>query len=974
MEEKYRLVENEDVEELHGTACVYEHKKAGAKVFTVKNKDKNKVFLIGFRTIPKNSTGVAHIMEHSVLCGSEKYPIKDPFVELAKGSLNTFLNAMTYPDKTVYPVASVNDTDFMNLMDVYLNSVFFPNVYKEEKIFKQEGWHYELEDLGGENERIGINGVVYNEMKGAFSNPDSVLERYTLRSLFPDTAYKNESGGAPEEIPSLSYEEFLSFHKHFYHPSNSYIYLYGDMDMEEKLKWIDENYLSKFDKAKIDSAVSEQEAYDKPKTALEHYAVGESEDIKKKTYLSENYVILDEPTQESVLAWQVLEFILLSSPGALLKEALIKAGIGEDIDGGYNGEIRQPYFSVIAKNTDEEKTELFKKMIKETLTRLCNDGISKKSILAALNFIEFKYREEDFGTIPAGLSIGLSVLSSWLYDKDPYEYVRYNEALKALKKKADKGYFEDLIRRNILDNNFSALVSIIPERGLTKKQDDELKERLDKLRSSLSEEERRRLKTETDALKAYQQEPDSPEALKTLPVLELKDIEKKAERLNAVKDGEIIYSEADTSGIAYLRVMFDTEGLNEEELQFAAFLKDILGEMNTAGHSYSDLFDEILLNTGGISFKLNSYPYREKPDSNIGYKGLCLAEIRVLDEKLEDGLRLFSEMVNDTVLDDEERIAELLNEARSEQRADIESAMHKAAVTRAASYFSDAQRYHDLTNGIAYYDFLSAAARLTEQPSKMKHFTAALKDVRDRLFTRERVSFALYGSRKAKDSLERLIPKLKADLRTDIKKQSGSGRGIYRISCLNEGLKTSSKVNYVARCGSFTEKGLKYSGGLQVLKVMLSYEYLWMNLRVLGGAYGCMAAFTKGGLGYLVSYRDPNIAKTNEIYEKLPEYLDSWDGDDETVKKYIIGAISAQDMPLTASIQAANQLVYYMCCLTDEERQRERDEILSCRAENIRGFARHIRAMLSENAICTIGNSDEIDREKKLFKSSRELF
>lgn len=975
MKENYRLIEKREADELHGTATVYEHIKTGAKVFTIKNNDRNKVFMIGFRTTPEDSTGVAHIMEHSVLCGSEKYPIKDPFVELAKGSLNTFLNAMTYPDKTVYPVASVNDKDFMNLMDVYLDSVFHPNVYREPKIFKQEGWHYEIDNKGAADEAIRLNGVVYNEMKGAFSNPDSVLERYTLRSLFPDTTYSNESGGIPDVIPELSYESFLDFHRKYYHPSNSYIYLYGDMDMEEKLDFIDENYLKYYDRIDVSSSVEEQAPYKEPKYDTEYYAVSENEDEKGRAYLSENYVILDEPTQENSFAWQVLDFILLSSPGAVLREALVKAGIGDDIEGGYNGEIRQPYFSVIAKNTDEDKTELFKSIIRDTLTKLCDNGISKKSILAALNFIEFKYREEDYGTLPAGLSLGLNVLASWIYDRDPYEYILYNDAFRTLKEKVNTDYFEQLIRRNILENNFSAVVNILPEKGLTTKQDSELKERLEAFRLSLSEAEKEALSEDTAALKAYQSEKDSSEDLAKLPVLEISDIDKNAERLNASLEDGIIFSEADTSGIAYIRVMFDTDGFNEDEVQFAALLKDLFGEMNTSEHSYSDLFDEILLTTGGVSFKLDSFPTREKPGAEVGFKGLCSIELRVLEDRIGDGLKLLSEVLNDTVLDDPERLSELLNEGKSQQRAAIEGAMHKAAVTRAASYFSDAQRYHDLATGIAYYDFINAASRLSKQPVHMKRLIKTLKSIRERLFSRERVSFALYGSKKAKNAMLEALPGFTAGLSHDDGTGTEiTGRAVSRVSCINEGFRTSSQVNYVARCGSFRNHGLSYNGGLQVLRMMLSYEYLWTKLRVLGGAYGCMAAFTNGGLGYLVSYRDPEISKTNAVYEELPAYLDSWQGDESTVRKYIIGAIAVQDMPVTASIQAANQVVYYLYRLTDEERQKERDEILSCTAEDIRGFAGHIRAILSDNAMCTIGSAAGIEKEQKMFRSVRELF
>ncbi len=975
MKETYRLLKTVEADELHGMANVYTHVKTGAKIFTIKNNDKNKVFMIGFRTTPSDSTGVAHIMEHSVLCGSEKYPIKDPFVELAKGSLNTFLNAMTYPDKTVYPVASVNDKDFMNLMDVYLDSVFHPNVHKEKKIFMQEGWHYEIDGLGTENEEITINGVVYNEMKGAFSNPDSVLERFTLCSLFPDTTYANESGGAPENIPELTYEKFIDFHNKYYHPSNSYIYLYGDMDMEEKLDWIDEHYLKYFDKEEIDSSVSEQSHYESPRAEVKPYAVSENEGTAGRTYLSDNYVIADEPTGENVIAWQILDFILLSSPGAVLREALIKAGVGEDIEGGYNGEIRQPYFSIIAKNTDEDKAELFKEIIKDTLTKLCDKGISKKSLKAALNFIEFKYREEDYGAMPAGLSIGLNVLASWNYDRDPYEYVLYNEAIANLKNKIDTDYFEELIRRNIIDNNFRAMVNIVPEKGLTEKMELLQKEKLKAFRDSLSKEEKEELQAAMNELKEYQNAPDSPDDVKKLPVLKLSDIDKNAEKLNAKDVDGVIFSEADnTNGIAYIRVMFDTDGLSGEELQFASLIKDMLGELNTGEHSYSDLFDEILLNTGGISFKMDSFPYRENPGAEPGYKGLVIGEIRSLEGKIADSFKITAEMLKGSDLSDKDRIKELLNEIKSQQRAAMEGVLHRVAVSRASSYFSASQRYHDLVTGIGYYDFINGVVKITEQPVHMKRFVKGLKETADKLFTAERVSFAVYGSKNALEAVKECVPKFKEMLGTNGTDLSEAKKNVEAINILNEGFKTSSQVNYDACCGNFLSHGLRYQGGLQVLRMMLSYEYLWQNLRVLGGAYGCMAAFTNSGASYLVSYRDPEIEKTYKIYEALPEYLDNWQADEDTVRKYIIGAIAVQDMPVTASIQAANQLAYHLYKLTDEEKQKERDEILSCTAEDIRGFAKYIRAILSDGAHCTIGNSSKIEKSSSLFKAVRELF
>ena len=973
MNSTYRLIETREIPEYAGTGCLYEHVQTGAKVFTLKNNDKNKVFLIGFRTTPQNSTGVAHIMEHSVLCGSAKYPIKDPFVELAKGSLNTFLNAMTYPDKTVYPVASVNDKDFMNLMDVYLDSVFHPNVYMEPKIFRQEGWHYELENAGTPEEELRLNGVVYNEMKGAFSNPDSVLERYTLRSLFPDTTYSNESGGLPSDIPELSYEEFLEFHRRYYHPSNSYIYLYGDMDMEEKLAWLDENYLNEYERIEIDSHIDRQLPYAEPKFDKEFYAVGNSEPLEHRSYLSENFVIDDAQDQETALAWQVLEFVLLSSPGAVLREALIKSGIGEDVYGGYNGEIRQPYFSVIAKNTDEDKLDLFRRIIRDTLQELVGQGISKKSLTAALNFLEFKYREGDFGSIPQGLSLGLGMFGSWLYDESPYTYLYYNDAFAGLKKKIDTDYFEELIRTHILDNRFSAVVEILPKRGLTDEEDAALKEKLAAYKDSLTAEQKADLALETLALKAYQQEPDTPYNIAKLPVLQISDIDKEAEHVNARLDKDLIWSKADTHGIAYMRILFDTSGLNEDELQLASFLKDIFGEMDTEQHSYRDLFDEILLNTGGISFSADAYPCRDE-DGNTGYKGILSAEIRTLHDNIETGFALAEEMIGHTVLDDPERMMELILEAKSRMQVKIDSTMHMSAVVRASSYFSGSQRYADLTGGIAYYDFINAAGRQMKDEQQMKQFIRSLQDVGEKLFTRKNVSFALYGDEDAKARMEKAAEEFCRKLRAGEEEETFTGRAVTPLTYLNEGFKSSSQVNYVARCGNFMESGLPYNGALQVLRMMLNYEYLWTNLRVLGGAYGCMSGFGRGGRGYLVSYRDPQIGRTNDIYEQMPSYIENWEGDEDAVRKYIIGAISVMDRPLHAPAMALAQLSNYFWKMKDEELQKDRDEVLSCTPETIRGFAPYIRALLEKGGICTLGNASQIEKQSELFGSVRELY
>lgn len=972
---EYRLTESRQIDELNGTGCLYEHIRTGAKIFTIKNNDKNKVFTIGFRTTPKDSTGVAHIMEHSVLCGSKKYPLKDPFVELAKGSLNTFLNAMTFPDKTLYPIASLNDKDFMNLMDVYLDSVFNPNVYFDERIFKQEGWHYELLNRGKEDEELKINGVVYNEMKGAFSNPDSVLESRTMHALYRDTTYANESGGLPSDIPELSFDAFLDFHRKYYHPSNSYIYLYGDMDMEDKLAWIDEHYLSKYDRIEIDSHIDMQQPYAEPVNDTEEYAIGANEEADGKTYLSENYVINDEPTQVNAIAWQILESVLLSSPGAVLREALIKAGIGEDIYGGICQEILQPYFSIVAKNTDISRQKEFLNVINETLTKLTEDGINKKSLRAELNYIEFKFREEDFGSIPAGLAIGINMFGSWLYDQSPFTYIAYNDAIKELKELIDTDFFEQKIRKFLIDNKFRAHVNIVPSPGLTDRENEALAARLKAYKDTLSEEEKDAIAADTAALKAYQEKPDDPETIAMLPVLKVSDIDREAEKVSYVKEDNRIFTEADTSGIAYIRVMFDTEGLNEDEIQFAALLSDVLGEMNTSKHGYNELYNEVLLNTGGVSFTAETFGTRN--NGKYGFRGMISADIHTLDDKVRTGFELISEMICDTELDDADRLAELLLEIKSRMRSKLDSGAHLAAAIRASSYIGVGSRFGDLTSGVAYYDFINAACSLTKEPLHMKRFIKTLKAVRNRVFRLDNVSYAMYGSRAAYDTMNKAAEGFEGSIARiphsdkDIQK---TGRKLSPVSLLNEGLKTGSQVNYVARCGNFTDAGLEYTGVLKVLKVMLNYDYLWIKLRVLGGAYGCMSGFAKSGRSYLVSYRDPEISKTDRVYEELPDYLDNWNGDDAAVAKFIIGAVSSMDRPLNYADKALQSVSDCFFGTSNEELQQDRDEVLSTTAEDIRGCSAYIRALLNDGALCTIGNEGQIEKEASLFKSVRDLY
>ena len=979
----YKLLEQKHVKEVNSESFLLEHKKSGARLFLLSNEDNNKVFSIGFRTPPSDSTGVPHILEHSVLCGSKKFPVKDPFVELVKGSLNTFLNAMTYPDKTVYPVASTNDKDFQNLMDVYMDAVLNPNIYKEEKIFKQEGWHYELESADGP---LTYNGVVYNEMKGAFSSPESVLERFTQEVLFPDVCYGFESGGDPGAIPELTYEEFLNFHRKYYHPANSFIYLYGDMDMAEKLDWLDKEYLSKYDRndqaAQVDSRISLQKPFKEPKEAETSYSITEEEEGEGGVYLSVSDVVGTDLDPKLYLAFQILEYTLIDAPGAPLRQALLDAGIGGDILGGYDSGILQPYFSVIAKDAKEEQKGEFLAVVKGTLRKLADQGINKKSLLAGLNFYEFRCREADYGNYPKGLMYGLLSLDSWLYDGDPLMHLEYEQSFAYLKKAVEEGYFEQLIRDYLLDNPFEAVIAVKPEKNLTAKEDARTAEKLAAYKAGLSAEEIDRLVAQTRELKEYQDTPSSREELERIPMLKREDIGTEAEKVNWTEhliDGiQVLHHNLFTSGIGYLRVLFNTDRVPAEDLPYVGLLKSVLGYVDTEHYSYGDLTSEIHLNTGGISFSTSSYvDLRHLPD----FTGAFAADVRVLYEKLDFGFSMLAEILTRSKLDDEKRLGEILRETKSRSRMKLENASHSAAVARATSYFSPTAAFNDRTGGIRYYQFLEDTVR--DYENNAGDLIRKLKEVAGKLFTIDNMLVSYTADEKGFAGLKEAMKKLTGDLPEGEKKTYPF---VFEAGNKNEGFKTSSQVNFVARCGNFRTGGLageagkngfsgyEYTGELRILRLILSYDYLWLNLRVKGGAYGCMSGFGRSGEGYFVSYRDPNLAETNEVYEKIVEYLEQFDVDERDMTKYVIGTISALDTPLTPSDKGARGLSAYLSGVTDQMLQEERDQILAAGPEDIRRLAGIVKAILGTGSLCVIGNDERVEKERELFGEVKNLY
>lgn len=957
---KYELIQKKTIDEIKSDGYLLRHRKSGARIAVLENDDDNKVFYIGFRTPPFDSTGVPHILEHSVLCGSDKYPAKEPFVELVKGSLNTFLNAMTYPDKTVYPIASCNDVDFKNIMDVYMDAVLHPNIYKRKEIFLQEGWHYEIDSPEGE---LTYNGVVYNEMKGAFSSPDDVLWRYCMNSLYPDVSYGTESGGDPDFIPDLTYEDFLGFHKKLYHPSNSYIYLYGNCDMEERLQYLDEKYLSEYDAIEVDSDIEEQIPFRNMKRVEVDYSIAKEEDPAGKAYLAYNVSIENSLDKELCMAFNFLEYALLASPGAPVKQALIDAGIGEDVFSRYDNGIKQPMFSIVAKNVDKNKEQEFLDIIRDTLTRLAEEGINKETLRAAINSEEFSHREADFGRMPKGLIYGLSMLDSWLYkDSEPFLYLELNEVYEDMKRKLSTNYYEELVKQYLLKNTHASLVVLNPVPDLTSANEVAVAKKLADYKASLSEEELNRIIEETKALKEYQMTRSTKEELETIPSLSREDIGKDIRPIvNSIEevsgvlvDNHDIY----TNGIGYLNLSFDLANVEDDELPYAALLNIVMGYINTTEHSYEELSNEIDIHTGGIYSEMAFYQKVNDKDVTPRTNVKCKA----LLGKLPKALDIILETMFKSCYDDHKRLKEVLAEVKSGLQSKIISAGHIVARTQCMAQFSLASKYSALTSGIDFYEFITDLYENYDERKEL--ITKKLNAVTEKVFVQDRLIVSFTSAKEDYDNFKPELQKfINALPKGGLKPAT---RAIEPVKC-KTGYTTASQVNYVARCGKFNDAGFEYDASLKVLTTILSYNYLWDNIRVLGGAYGCSNGYTINGNGFYVSYRDPNVAKTNEVFEKTVDFVRDFDVSDDEMTRFIIGTFSDMDAPLTPLAKGNRSFDFYMRDYTEDMLKAERLKVLNTYQKDIRALAPIIEAIIDGDYLCVIGNSDKITKESELF-------
>ena len=963
----YEIVEQREIPDVDSIGILLRHRKTGAKVMLLSNDDDNKVFYIGFRTPPEDSTGVAHILEHSTLCGSKKYPLKDPFVELVKGSLNTFLNAMTYPDKTVYPVASCNDKDFRNLLGVYLDAVFYPNVYENESIFRQEGWHYEYDDEG----KLFVNGVVYNEMKGALSSPDDILSREVMNSLYPDTCYGVESGGDPEFIPDLTYEQFLDFHRAYYHPSNSYIYLYGDMDMAETVSYIDREYLSAYDRREVDSAVKVQKPFDKPNVYTRKCPLGEGEDPDENTSFSINFALPAGPDIMTATAVDAIDYALLTVPGAPLKKALTEAGVGNEIYSTFESGILQPYYSIVAKGTTLDKKDEFLRIVKEVIEDRVKNGLDRKAIKASLASSEFSFREADYGRYPKGLMYGLSVLDSWLYDETkPFMLVEMLDVYKALNDKLSTSYYDDLLKKITLDNPHRSEVTILPDADEEKRREDLQRKKLDEFQKNLTPEEEKEIKDKFTALRAFQDRQDTEEELACLPQLLRGDLKKEAVRLQneigKIEDSLFVYHELPSRGIGYLKLIFKLDNMPGELFPYVGLLRDLWTNVDTSDMSYADINTELDLVSGGHN--VTHTPIKPANDPEGGYMTLEVTA-KYLYENIARVFELTKDFLFTTKTGDHSRILEALIEQKSQRQGVMLSSGHLVASSRAMACFDFLARINDEMGGLAYYRFLSDL--IDNYDAKKDEMTAKLNETMNALLRPENLIIDYTGEKASVDTLTEQVKTFIHELPGvhEYKAQQ------YKPEPYEPGVgfMNSGRVQYVCRAGNFLKNGYEYTGALRVLKVFLGYQYLWMNVRVKGGAYGCMGGSSRTGNSYFVSYRDPNLAETIEIFENAAKEVAAFDADEREMTKLIIGAVGEIDTPMTVSAKGVYSYLNYMTGVTDDDLQKERDEMIGATPESIRALAEYIKAWMDDDILVVVGNGNKIKENEKLFNKIENL-
>ena len=960
----YKIIKEEYLSDINSKGTILEHLKSGAKVVLLANDDENKTFAVAFRTPPKNSTGVPHIMEHSVLCGSRKFPVKEPFVELMKGSLNTFLNAMTFSDKTMYPVSSCNDKDFKNLVDVYMDAVFYPNIYQKEAIFKQEGWHYELTN---KEDPIILNGVVYNEMKGAFSSPDEILVRNTMNALFPDNTYGVESGGDPENIPDLSYEEFKAFHQQYYHPSNSYIIIYGNCDMDAELQFLDEEYLSHFERINIDSSILPQAPFKEIKKVRVEYPVTKEQGTTNKALLCYATCLPENLSMEEQFALDIINAALVSSAGAPIERAILDAKLGSSVEGEYATEILQTVFGISVKDADEANLDKFRNIIDQVLAEQVKNGIDKKALEAALNRFEFKTREADFGGMSKGLIYAMTLMGTWLYDKDPFAFARFNSVFASLREKLNTNYFEQLIEKYLINNNHKALVACAPSLTIAEVKEAKLAKRLADFKATLSEEELEQLIQDTKELKEYQASTDSQVDLDKIPTLKKSDLSYDvlgvSNNIEVIDGVKVLHHDYNTNGISYLRLLFNAKDLPCHLIPYLGIYEALFKNLDTTKHTYQTLEQDINIHTGGIGASFSPKYLKE------GYAFDFVINASAVTGKLSKAIEFIHEIIHETKYDMKKRILELLQTENMKMQQSLIGRGNRHVMNRSLSYTEEVYYLRDILSGIGYFENLTDL--LKNFDDEYDGLVSAMQEITKYLFVKDNLMVSLTG---LSENYQELKEDISALINSLGEKPVNNEPFKFVVEQKNEAFYAPIDINFVAISGNYFEDKLAYNGSYLVFQNALMTEYLWKRVRVLGGAYGVSCGFIRNGLGYFTSYRDPNIENTIKEYKNSIDFLKEFKPNEDEMLKYIIGVVGSIDAPLSPSLKGARSLDLYQSGRAFSELVAEKKKILDTTLSDLEEFIKVVESTCKYGNLCAIGNEQKIKENSNLFKTIKPLF
>ncbi len=954
----FKLIEKKHIEDINSQTYYFKHEKTKAGLFYIENEDDNKTFAVSFKTPPTDESGLTHILEHCVLSGSKKYPVKSPFLELRKSSLSTFLNAMTFSDKTMYPVASINDKDFRNLVDTYLDAVFNPLVLEKEEIFLQEGWRYEFSP---EDESLKYNGIVFNEMKGAYSSPDRILINEIKKSLYSDNAYGLDSGGNPDFITDLKYSEFVEYHKKYYHPSNSYFFLYGKLNILEYLEYLNNDYLKNFVYRKENYDIPLQENITEVKNITGIYGISKDQKTDNKTYLAKNYVTGKITEKKEVIALMVLEKIFFDVTGSELKKRLMNAEIAEEIDGFYYTLGQQPFFTFLARNSEKKHFDVFEKIIYEYLNELISEGINEELLIGALNTIEFKLRENALSS-GKGINYSQSVMNSWLYGNSPEMFLSFSKEIAEMRRDMKTGWFENLIKKYFIDNKHASNIFLLPESGLEEKKTVMIKEKLEKIKNDMSKRDMDDILNKNKKLVKYQSEEDTQEKLNCIPMIDINDINKKQEEIpletKTIENTKYLFHPMFTNKIAYLDLYFNTQRIPMEKIKYIFLLNDILTSLPTKNYDYQKLSRLLNIYTGGIDFSvmcINQYRTR-------GIIPMMRVSTKTFNENLDKTLSLVIEVIKETIFTDKKRLKEELIELKAiKENEFLEDSMGIAQV-RLSSYFTKSGMYQEEGN-INYYFFLKEILENFEE--KFEEVTANLKWVFNNIFALNNLTVSITNDQEnineVSDKTEKYIKQLPYSEIPIVEYD-------FNPENLQEGIGIPAKVQYVIKGGSFYDKGFSYKGSMRVAGKILNTDYLWNKLRVTGGAYGGFASISIIGNLIFSSYRDPNLEETLNVYDQAGEFFRNLKLAERDLKRFIIGTIGDYDAPMSVSNKGKVSNLYYFQEVKQEDLQKIREEILDTKLSDLNRFAEVIEATTTENIHCVIGSEEKLEDNKKLFK------